>query len=133
VSCYVVNVGIYNGSKGALAAASETWRHELQPLGVRVITLITTGVRTQFFSAPMVTPLPETSPYHPVREFVASMADGRLQKNAISAEEYAVSVVKAVESGRTGILWAGSDSYMGLFMGLLPQFVVVSAILSDCW
>lgn len=43
-------LGIYSGSKAALAVTSETWRHELRPLGVRTITLITSAVKTDFFS-----------------------------------------------------------------------------------
>ena len=118
----LINLGMYNASKAALVSASETMRHELQPLGVRTITLVTTGVKTGSFSKLTEPEVPETSYYYGVRELVKSLGDGSMQKGAISAADYASRVVKQVERGTAGIVWAGTDAQMARFsFWLLPQ------------
>jgi 1-acylglycerone phosphate reductase len=44
-------IATYNATKAALIVAGEGWRLELAPLGVRVITLITGGVATNFLNS----------------------------------------------------------------------------------
>lgn len=123
--------GMYNGSKAALAMASETWRHELQPLGVRTITLLTCAVKTNFFND-HVTELPSTSNYSEIKEFIRNISDGRLQANAISPRQYAVKVVREVEKGTAGIVWAGTDSFIVRWaFWLSPPSVFVSLVLSQ--
>ncbi|KAJ3550275.1 hypothetical protein NM208_g65 [Fusarium decemcellulare] len=118
-------MSIYNSSKAALAAASETWRHELQPLGVRTITLLTSGVKTGSFAHYEGIELPETSHYYEVRQFIHDIADGRLQEGAITPRQYATQVVRAVEKGATGNVWAGTSAFMiRLACWLSPQSVM---------
>jgi 1-acylglycerone phosphate reductase len=62
--------GIYNASKAALIAASEGWRLELAPLGVRVITLITGGIATNFLTNLQTVELPEDSYYICVKDVI---------------------------------------------------------------
>lgn len=119
--------GIYNTSKAALAMASETWRHELQPLGVRTITLVTCAVKSNFFNDYHGAELPETSNYTEIREFIHNLTDGRLQANAISSRQYAIKVVREVEKGTVGTVWAGTDAFFTrLAWWLSPQSVLVS-------
>ncbi|KAJ4177094.1 hypothetical protein NW755_014048 [Fusarium falciforme] len=118
-------MSIYNSSKAALAAASETWRHELQPLGVRTITLLTSGVKTGSFADYEDIPLPETSHYYKVRQFIHDIADGRLQEGAITPRQYATKVVREVEKGTAGTVWAGTSAFMiRLACWLSPQLVM---------
>ncbi|OIW23334.1 short-chain dehydrogenase/reductase [Coniochaeta ligniaria NRRL 30616] len=118
-------MSIYNASKAALATASETWRHELQPLGVRTITLITTGVNTGSFRKPDRKPIrvPESSRYYAARDFIVGVGDGRMQDGAIPAERYAAAVVREVEGGGYGTVWAGTQAWMArVAFGLTPKW-----------
>lgn len=109
--------------------ASETWRHELQPLGVRTITLYTCGVKTNYFAnlEGKGTQIPETSRYYEHREFIEGIADGRLQKDAITPKQFATDVNGKIEKGATGPVWAGTNAFMARAgCTLSPQFVFVS-------
>ncbi|OTA82012.1 hypothetical protein M434DRAFT_85027 [Hypoxylon sp. CO27-5] len=118
---------VYNASKAALTMASETWRHELEPLGVRTVTLITCAVKTRGFDNYQRTEIAESSKYYEIRDFIYGVTDGRLQDNAISARQYANKVVREIEKGTVGIVWAGTNaSLLRLATWLLPQSVFVS-------
>lgn len=120
-------VGIYNSSKAALAAASETWRLELQPLGVRTITLVTLAVKTNFFASDLRLEIPETSEYFGIRNFIRDLTDGRMQASGISTRQYATKVVREVEKGTVGTVWAGGDALIARWAWWFsPQFVLVS-------
>ncbi|KAH9905447.1 short-chain dehydrogenase/reductase [Xylariomycetidae sp. FL2044] len=125
----------YNASKAALASASETWRRELEPLGVRVITLVTGAVNTKIktgsssSSPPSSTAeppeLPEGSYYRGVRHVMTKMAGGSLQDGAISPRQYALQVVRDVEKGANGVIWAGTNAtFNRLAYWLSPQSVL---------
>lgn len=119
--------GIYNSSKAALALASETWRHELAPLGVRTMTLVTTGVKTNAFKEDRTTPLPESSLYFAIRHVVHGLADGHLQDSGITTREYATTVIREIEKGTVGLVWAGGQAFSGRWGWFFsPQFVKVS-------
>ncbi|OTB07722.1 hypothetical protein M426DRAFT_228230 [Hypoxylon sp. CI-4A] len=120
-------MSVYNSSKAALATASETWRHELAPLGVRTITLITCAVKTNAKkNATRAKPeLPESSKYIEIRDFIHSLSDGRLQDGGISARQYATKVVRDVEKGTVGTVWAGTSAALfRLVWWLSPQWVL---------
>ena len=119
--------GVYNSSKAALVAGSETWRNELQPLGVRTITLITSGVKTNAFSENRAVELPETSHYFGVQDFLRGLGDGQLQADAMDASVYAAKVVQHVEGGAVGPIWLGKDALLArLGWWLSPRSVFVS-------
>ena len=121
------SLGLYNASKASLATASETWRHELQPLGVRTVTLITCAVKTNFFDNNQAIPLPPDSRYNNIKEFIYSLSDGHLQAGAISSEQYAVEVVRKVDKGASGVVWAGTDAFLARAgFSLSPPSVFVS-------
>lgn len=122
---------MYNGSKAALATASETWRHELQPLGVRTITLVTLAVKTNSFVDKPRSEIPENSNYSEIRDFIYGLTDGRLQASGITTREFAAQVIRAVENGAIGTVWAGGNASMARFAWwLLPRFLRVSFISS---
>lgn len=121
--------GMYNSSKAALAAASETWRLELQPLGVRTITLMTCAVKTNFFSESNQPEIQETSPYFPIRKLVHEQGDGRMQAKAISAKQCTSQIVRLVKDGAVGTHWVGTDASMArLAFWLSPRWVLVSCV-----
>ncbi|KAE9366375.1 short-chain dehydrogenase/reductase [Stipitochalara longipes BDJ] len=118
----LVYQSLYCASKAALIAAGETWRLELAPLGVRTLTLMTSGVKSSFFVNFKPTPVPESSYYYGIRDFIMGLGDGRLQDDAMGAEEWAGMVVTAVEKGKTGKYWPGRTSWSAnLMLRLLPQ------------
>lgn len=118
--------GICSGSKATLAVASETWRLELQPLGVRTITLITSGVKTKSFAEYQAFELPENSSYLQIQDFIRDIGNGRLQANAMDSREYAAKVVRAVEKGTVGQIWLGKDAFLArLGWWLSPRSVFV--------
>lgn len=117
--------GIYNCSKAALFQASETWRYELQPFGVRTITLTTCAVKThRLGSTPRVVELPETSRYFGVRDFIHHLASGQLQAGAISPKQYATKVVGYVEKGTVGEVWAGTNAAVGQWAWWLSPRII---------
>lgn len=128
-------IGLYTASKAALISASETWRLELAPLGVRTITLMTAGVKSTFFNnlnEPMT--LPETSYYYCIRDFIRELGDGRLQDGAMNADEYASKVVREVGKGTSGKYWPGRTALMvRLMLWLMPQTLIVSGRPDSRW
>jgi short-subunit dehydrogenase len=118
---------MYNASKAAIAMASETWRHELEPLGVRTITLLTCAVKTNFFENYQEVTLPNTSKYHGIQDFIRTLTDGSMQAKAISSKQYATKVVQEVDKGATGTVWAGTDAFSArMVVALSPNSVIVS-------
>jgi len=115
--------------------AGETWRHELQPLGVRTITLITFAVKTKALNNCQLVELSETSNYFEIRDFIRDLADGRVQANAITSRQYAIKVVGQVEKGTVGTVWIGTDAFLGRLAWLLsPQSVfdiIVQSVVSS--
>ena len=88
--------GIYSTSKSALIMASDIWRRELEPLGVRTLTLITTSVKTPAFDKVDMPRIPETSYYYVIRDYVYRLADDRLQDGAPDPLIYGLKVVSEV-------------------------------------
>lgn len=116
---------VYNASKGALHSYTDTLRVELAPFDVRVVNLITGGVKSNLTRS--YRSLPEDSYYQPI-------ADEYLTRqkytgaNAIPGEQYARSVVKQVlEQPRKTEIWEGGKSWIVWFaVTFLPKWVLVS-------
>ena len=107
--------------------SSEIWRREFEPLGVRTITLITTGVKTPAFQKIEKPDIPKASYYYVIREYIEQLADGRLQEGAPDPRTYALKVVGEIEKGRTGEIWVGKDAGVNRWaLRLLPQVIFVS-------
>ena len=87
---------VYNASKAALHAYSNTLRVEMEPLGVKVITVVTGGVKSRISRVGRV--LPEKSYYAELDEQY-KRRQGHSQEGATSNEDYAASVVRQVLPG----------------------------------
>jgi NAD(P)-dependent dehydrogenase (short-subunit alcohol dehydrogenase family) len=125
-----VHLGIYNATKAGLTQASEVWRLEMAPLGVRVMTLLTSGVETKFL-AKLPSLLPENSYYTCITDIIENQPEHI--PFAISPETFAHDVVRKVEKGTTGKYWIGGG--VGLARAALwcfPQWAIVS-ILWTCY
>ncbi|KAL4875628.1 NAD(P)-binding protein [Aspergillus karnatakaensis] len=116
---------VYNASKAALASWSETLRLELQPFGVRVVSLITGSVVTNILSQGDVT-LPGDSLYHKARDEISRRASGGDRpKNSMQPEEFARAVVGDVLGGKAGAVWRGPlAGTVKVVTALTPGWVV---------
>lgn len=101
---------VYNASKGALHSYSDTLRVELAPFDVKVVNVITGGVKSNI--ARTTRKLPEGSIYVPV----ATEYDRRLvhsQEGAMPNEAYARSVVgQVLRSVPRDQIWEGNKSWV---------------------
>lgn len=118
---------VYNASKAALHAYANSLRVELAPLGVKVITVVTGGVKSRI-AAHVTHVLPENSLYAPVQENYLRR-QGYSQEGAMSNEAYADSVVLQVLPGagpwpwrwllsdaRKRWIWEGNKSWVVYFL-----------------
>ncbi|KAL7935833.1 hypothetical protein V8C35DRAFT_333641 [Trichoderma chlorosporum] len=121
---------IYNATKAALIQASETWRLEMAPLGVRVITLVTGGIATKFFVNLQTLTFPENSYYNCVKDII----EDNPQENpyGVKPEVFALDVLNRVEKGATGKQWVGGGASIGRFaLWIMPQGIIDGLILSQ--
>lgn len=121
--------GLYSASKAALISASETLRLELAPLGIRTLTLMTAGTKSTMFDNFKPSPIPETSYYFGIKDFLRELGDGRMQEGGMNANEWAGKVVNAVQRGAKGKYWPGATAgQVRLMAWLFPQSFIVSQI-----
>ncbi|EHK20602.1 uncharacterized protein TRIVIDRAFT_192808 [Trichoderma virens Gv29-8] len=115
---------IYNATKAALIQAGETWRLEMAPLGVRVISLITGGIATKFFINLQILTFPENSYYHSVKDIIEEIPEEN--PYGMKPELFAQDVLNQVEKGTTGKHWVGGGaSLVRWALWLLPQGAIV--------
>ncbi|KAK5173255.1 uncharacterized protein LTR77_001936 [Saxophila tyrrhenica] len=114
---------IYSASKAALINAGEVWRHELAPLNVRVLTLVTGGIATKFLENLQPVDLPEGSYYAGIKDIIEKQ-----EENISFAQEpeiFAQDLLRRVEAGQRGKKWvAGGASLMKWVHWLAPQCVI---------
>lgn len=119
--------GIYNASKAALHAYTNTLRVELAPFDVTVINIVTGGVKSRIASH-ITRYLPESSVYAPL-ESNYMRRQTHSQEGAMSNEAYAESVVKQVVPGsgpwpwrwlirdaRKRWIWEGNKSWLVYYL-----------------
>lgn len=104
---------VYNSSKAALHSYSNTLRVELKPFDVRVVTIVTGGVKSNI--ARTHRELPEDSIYLPVqKEYEERLVHS--QTSSIPNDEYAATVVKQVLNRPSNHVWAGGKSWLVWFV-----------------
>lgn len=86
---------VYNASKAAFAAFSDTMRLELEPFGIKVIELKTSLVKSNIVAKNVTGPkLPQGSIYEPAREVVeAALRGDAFVGGGIDSQEYADATV----------------------------------------
>ncbi|EXJ58039.1 oxidoreductase [Cladophialophora yegresii CBS 114405] len=121
---------VYNASKAALHAYANTLRVEMAPLGVKVVTVLTGGVKSNI-NAHVKRVLPRDSVYGALEDSFARR-QVHSQQSAMPNEAFAESVVRQVLPG-TGIgvwpwrwlpsrdarrrwIWEGSKSWVVYFL-----------------
>ena len=107
---------------------SETLRIELEPLGVKVITIIAGIIKSNFF-APMkdTFELPRTSIYKSLEIQIGQVAGGRdVGDNVMTAEGFGMEVVRDVLAGKTGCTYTGTLGWAARWMPMFPTWFLVS-------
>jgi 1-acylglycerone phosphate reductase len=82
-------------------------RNEFAPFNVKVVTIVTGGVKSNFFDNAAVIPVPESSPYFPIREAIEKRTFLAGHKD-MPGDEYAKKVVNDLLSGPRPLLWRGA-------------------------
>lgn len=99
----------------------------MEPLGVRVISVMLGEVESQIYRNAEPPPLPENSYYHSVKQFVADQGAGKFQTRSESAELTARNLVGDVVGGKSGQVWRGGIAGTArLASWLLPTRLFVS-------
>lgn len=118
---------VYNASKAALHSYSNTLRVELEPFDVRVVTIVTGGVKSNI--ARTVRKLPEDSVYLPIE----TEYNGRLthsQSQGVPNEDYSRRVVNAVlNKPKKDHIWEGGKAWLVWWVSnFLPRWVMDSVL-----
>ena len=114
---------VYNASKGALHSYTDTLRVELAPFGVRVVNVVTGGVKSGISRVDRK--LPGDSLYLPIVDQY-DKRQTHSQASAIPTEAYARAVVRGVLGTRRVTLWEGGKSWQVWFATtFLPKSFLV--------
>ena len=118
-------MSLYGASKSAMDMASETLRHEMEPLGVKVMTVVTGVVKTQIFSNAAPDPLPSDSPYKAAEEQIQKRMRGEDIFTFATVESFAQSVVNDALAGKSGHTYrAKLASLLKVLAAILPESVI---------
>ena len=121
--------GLYAASKAALTSLSESLRLEMAPLGVRVVTVQSGAVDSNFFTYQPDFKLPANSQYKLAEQRIAQNARGEDLKVRMSPEEFATKVVGDVLSGTSGKIWRGKmASFIKFGVDYFPTSMIVSIL-----
>ncbi|KAF2752902.1 NAD(P)-binding protein [Pseudovirgaria hyperparasitica] len=102
---------VYNSSKAALHAYSNTLRVELAPFGVHVLTIVTGGIQSNI--ARTERSLPLDSIYLPIDSDYQRRLKHSQEGASMPAKDYAKSVVNAATRKRVPrFLWEGNKSWL---------------------
>ncbi|KAK7570192.1 short chain dehydrogenase/reductase [Phyllosticta citricarpa] len=121
---------IYNASKAALHQYSNTLRVELAPFGVKVVTIVTGGIKSNI--ARNARQLPENSYYIPItQEYQRRLTHS--QEGAMPNEEYAKSVVsKVLKRNPPKWVWEGNLAWVVWFAtSFFPKGLLVGESLDE--
>ena len=105
----------------------ECLRLEIAPFGVKVVTVVTGEVKTNFFNNTLDYKLPSGSVYMPIEKEIAASARGEGIDSQTKAEDYADQVVGAVLGNTNGKIYRGeTSSWVRFISPYLPTFSLVS-------
>lgn len=113
--------GAYNASKAAATALTETMRLELAPFGIKVVNMITGGVKSTFPQNAVKDVLPADSMYSPVKDVIEGIMAGSGMEQAADPVQWAQQVVKDLnKSSPPHWIFRGSYSWALRIASLLP-------------
>ncbi|KAK6452841.1 1-acylglycerone phosphate reductase [Trichoderma asperellum] len=100
----------YNASKASVVSYSDTLRLEVQPLGLRVVTLYMGEVSTPLMATENIDFGPN-SLYRDVEESIKARTTTHLEK-AMAPANFARQVVGTVTDGKASFIWKGSNAFI---------------------
>lgn len=122
----VAIIGVYASSKAALQMTSSVLRHELRPFDVKVVTLITGVVRTNWFSNVQAFKLPSSSLYLDIKDVIQTRAKGETIGKRTEVTEFAEKVVHDLLRGSQHTIWRGAlSSTVKLAAQWIPDWLMV--------
>lgn len=117
----------YNASKAAVASYSDTLRLEVQPLGLRVVTLYMGEVSTPLMATENINFGPD-SLYRDVEDSVKAKTTTHLEKT-MHPDEFARQVVGTLINGKDSFLWKGTNAFVVWFLNAVgPRTVFDSTM-----
>lgn len=110
--------GYYHATKAAVGILSDTLRMEMSPFDVKVINVVTGGVKTKFFANIPNQKLPPNSLYAAAREDIEPIMNGAIiADSGWDADTYAKDVVSnALKSSPKLHVWKGSGAWAVWFV-----------------
>lgn len=121
--------GAYNASKAAAASLTEVLRLELEPFGIKVVNLMTGGVRSTFHSNAPTATLPPTSLYNVAKDTVEKAMSGADAANGTDPEQWADQVVKDLSKPNPSHwVWQGKFSTLVRIASHLPVGILDSSM-----
>lgn len=113
--------GAYCATKAAVNSLSDAMRMELEPFGIRVVTVQPGSIKSQFGeTASKGLDRYERSVYAPVKEFIESRAMTS-QKNPTTAEEFSKELITRLEGKKVPpVIRLGNDSLRAFLAKKLP-------------
>lgn len=111
--------GYYNASKAAVHLLSSQLRSELIPFDVKVICVVTGGVKTKFFANASGSKLPSDSLYAPAAEEFSITQSGAASHDgdAQNVQDYARAVVNnALKRSPALVPWIGGSTHIIWFL-----------------
>lgn len=118
---------IYSSSKAAIHSFADTIALELEPFNVKVVNIITGGVKTSIADK---RPLPKTSLYQTegIEEVLNRRRQMAIRNNPMSAEEYARRVANDFENSQIGKIayYEGAKANSLKWLSRLPRFIISS-------
>ncbi|KAJ4169131.1 hypothetical protein NW754_011065 [Fusarium falciforme] len=117
----------YNASKAAVVSYSDTLRLEVQPLGLRVVTLYMGEVSTPLMATENINFGPD-SIYRDVEDSVKARTTTHLEKTMPPAE-FARQVVGALINGKDSFLWKGTNAFVVWLLNAVGPRTVFDGIM----
>jgi 1-acylglycerone phosphate reductase len=115
---------VYCATKAALHGYTDTLRLELAPFDVRVVNVITGGVKSNIARTERA--LRKDSIYLPVAEDYEKRLT-HSQSLGMPTDDYARTVVAQLTGSRKKTIWAGAKAWLVWWLtGYMPKFVLVS-------
>ncbi|KAI4141704.1 MAG: hypothetical protein LQ340_007565 [Diploschistes diacapsis] len=118
-------MSLYAASKSAMDMTSEALRVEMEPLGVKVMTVVTGAVKTQIFANVPTNRLPESSVYRAAEAEIRKRMLGEDLPGSTSTAKFSRSVIKDVLASRTGHTYRGYlATVLHILVSILPASVM---------
>ncbi|KAF4634135.1 hypothetical protein G7Y89_g3980 [Cudoniella acicularis] len=128
-----IAASIYAASKRSLEIVSDHLRVELEPFGVKVVSVVTGAVDTNGNSYFDEWKLPEDSIYKPAEKIIGARARGNDGVKRMDRSEYANKVASEIIRGASSKIWCGSHAG-GVKFGecFVPQSILDSQFIKGC-